>query len=179
MGCTKEMTLSDGTKVTQELTPAEFQREMMQLNGRIDVGLQMRFAAYFEEIKNTDEFIKRIAAAKTEEERDAVDREILSRAEQRIFAEHSEANAPKPVQQAPAPAPDQKQRPAAEISAEQERALLYQCYLVAQARLKICQQPTIHEITELDSDDLADMLAEFKLMPFDQWHQLRFGEAPR
>lgn len=173
-GFVKAVTLADGSQVKQFLTEEEFKIEMMQINGRIDPGLQARAAEYFKEIKASDEFVRRLSETKTPAERDAIDAEILKLAEQRIFDEFKDAL---PTENSQPAAPAVAKHSAESMPKEQQRALLYQCYLVAQARLRLCK-PTIHEVAELDSDDLADMLAEFELLPYDVWHERRFGVKP-
>jgi len=173
-GFEKTITLSDGSQVKQFLSEDEFKIEMMQLNGQIDPDVQQRFAAHFKDIKASDEFVKRIAAAETVEDRDAIDKEILGLAEKRMFEECRPAQKPQPVEVRSAPA----KSASSPIPKEQQQALLQQCWLVAQARLKICRQPTIHEIAELDSDDLADMLADVETTPYEVWHERRFGVKP-
>jgi len=171
-GFLKTVTLADGSQAEIFLTEDEFKIEMMQINGQIDPEMQARFAAYFKEIKASDDFVRRISETKNPAERDLIDQEILKLAEQRIFDEFKSEIPP----ENPQPVAPVAEKSSA-MPKEQERALLYQCYLVAQARLKLCK-PTIHEVAELDSDDLADMLAEFELLPYEVWHERRFGVKP-
>lgn len=166
-----EETLSDGSKVKRILNHDEAAVLMQELKAKTDPRIQQRLADVYKAFLSEDDVKKRKAAAKTQDERNAIDAECLAKAEkivgeevQRALDQESSAGS---SSASSAPDEDEEEEPN-----NREQAALEYLYALSVANMNL------DSYNHLSLDELKDVVAHPPRRPlsFAAWKVKRFAK---